>query len=70
MQSPKDWREYDSIRKIILKNTHINYYLIDNKTEDIVIPVYPTLEIPNLMRNIDINPEVVEALEKYFRGKA
>lgn len=68
MEPPKDWHEYDSIRKIILKNTNIDYCRMDKETKD-VIPVYPTEEIPHLFRSININPKVVEALEQYFRGK-
>ena len=68
MQSPKDWREYDSIRKIILKNISIDYSKLDKEAKS-VVSVYPTKEIPNLIRTINMNPEVVEALEQYFRGK-
>lgn len=68
MEPLKNWREYDSIRKIILKNTNIEYYRMDKENKDI-IPAYPTEQIPDIIRNININPEVLEALEQYFRGK-
>lgn len=62
----KDIYEYDSIRKIIMKNLKIDYYQLTEKGS---VRVNPTEKIHQLVRDININPEVIDALENHFREK-
>jgi hypothetical protein len=61
-------KEYDEIRKIILKNLEIIYTQMRPEEQD-VIRVYPSEHIPMLDRQIIISPEIIKVLEEYFRGK-